>query len=656
MSDLVGQTIAGYPIQKLLNRGTCDEVYQAASSGAPLAIRVLRDGLRQDAALNAAVVKGWEAARAVAHANLAAVFSTGTDPGAGAYSLEELPPGKPLRQMIVGGSKVAWRDCLVLSEQLFAALQALHGAGQCFGCLWSGSVLITQDQDLKLEGAGGLGLVEQRLTDLVAGAATGYLAPELVEGTPVTFESDIYAAGACVYFIMAGQDAYPGEDADAIARNVLERKPPPLSGLRDDVPPEADEFVARLMAKDPTQRYGAVAAVLADIARLKNGEALAPLQGGRPAAPPRALPQAEERAADEAPVEAPQAAGATAAPQTAIGLAGVAKAPPGTRVVFGRLDTHVKSTIPQSDTEKRGDDLYRQGQLPLALATWKDAYLNATPHAALKVKIDLAEKEVKREAYSLTLEEARYRLGSRDYRGAINRARESLLAAENEAQRQDALAIESDAQRLLAEAIRVHKLKMAVVAVVGVGAIVVLLVLLGRNTNVEPDTGGSAEDLIKKEIAESKGAEPKAESRRLSCGAGTVTLPPPWTVSGNEGRVTAPGVPEPAVTFRMMQYPAGTKAVDKRTELRTSNGLGLKDARKLDDWENIGAFIGGVFICSELGFRYMEGGKARFRYYYLVGGPGDTLYEGQFDGREDLFTPDLRAQMRPIMQSWTYAK
>ena len=667
MNDLVGKAIAGYPLQKLLNKGAYEEVYQAASSGVPLAIRVLRAELRQDSALNAAVAKGWEAARVLAHPGMVTVYSTGIEPGVGAFSLEELPPGKPLRQMIMGGSKVAWRDCLVLAEQFFAALQTLHAAKVCHGCIWSGAVLVTQDQDLKLESAGGLSQIAHPLTAIVAGAASGYLAPEIVQGSPVSPESDLYGAGACMYFILAGQDPYPGEDEEVLARHVLERKPVPLSGLRDDVPPEAEEFIARLLAKDPVQRYGSAEGALSDLVRLKNGQPLLPLQGGRPAAPPRPSPQPSHPGGwggVRAPApEPPVAAAAEGTPRRATvpglvhGLADAAKAPPSTHVVFGRLETHVKSTIPQSDTEKRGDDFYRQGQLPLALASWKDAYLNATPHAALKYKIDLAEVEVKKEAYNLSLEEARYRLGSGDFKNAISRVREAMLAAEDEPQRQAALQLENEVLLRQEEAAKARFIKRILAA----AGLVVLLILsfwlLGRGPSEEPETvpvapGGDAANKTFASVPDKGASAPKAQ--KYGAGQATVTLPPPWVASIGQAQMQTSVGTEPVVTLKIAQCPAGTKIADRQAELRKAQAL--DKAEKCDDWDNIGAFIDGVYPCSELGFRYSAGDKTHYRYYYVVAGPEDSVYQAEFEGLEDFFTPDLRAQMRQIMLSLTYKK
>ncbi|MCY3024391.1 MAG: serine/threonine-protein kinase [Planctomycetota bacterium] len=648
MSDLTGKTIAGYPLVKLLSQGGYDEVYQVTTSGAPLAVRLLHAYLRQDQALSAAVVRGWEAARAVSHPNLVTVFSTGIEPGIGAYSLEEMPPGKPVRQMVLGGGKFAWRDCLVLVEQLCAALKALHAVRLCHGALWPGCVLMTQDQDMKLEGAGGVSLTDGWLTDLVTGPAVGYLAPEIIEGSPVSPESDFYGAGACLYFLIAGQDAFPGEDSTTIATGVLERKAPPLSALRDDVTPEAEQFVARLMARNPTERYGSLDDVLADIARLKSGQSLAPLKGGRAAAPPRPRPKAAPAPAAPA---APSAPPAKPAGKTTGFLAAIKG--PGTRTVFGRLETHVKSTIPQSDTEKHGDDLYRQGQLPLAVAAWRDAYLNATPHAALKVKIELGEQDLKRETYTMALEEARYRLSSGNFKGAISRAREAMAAAGNDKQRQDAVALEGEALDREEKALKARKIKLVAAGLVFVAVLVLLVRVLSKPpVDESPALPGNGEP--EKSDTVKKGTDDKRQVPKLTSGIASVTLPAPWTLNGNEGRVVLQGATDPVATLRITQCPPATVMAEKLKELRGAGGL--KDVRDLGDLPNVSGFIDGEYQSVELGIQYTDGGQTRLRYYYLIDGPGNVVFQAEFDGRDDPVALDLRTQARAIMQVWTFRK
>ena len=691
MSDMKGQTIAGYPIEKLLGKGSYSEAYQAATSAAPLAVKLLHPDLRQNAALNQAISKGWESARAVTHANLVSVFSTGIDPAHGAYCLEELVQGKSLRQMVLGGSKVAWRDCMIMAEQLFSALHALHSNNKCHGDIWPSNVLITQDQDLKLEGAGGLSAPAVWHTEIFIGAAIGYLAPETVRGSPINSACDLYAAGACLYFCLAGQDAFPGERLELVSKAVLERKPSPLSVLREDLPPEAEEFIARLLAKDPTQRYGEVTDVLADLKQLKSGGGLAPLKGGKTAPPPRIkappasarfsnnnlppvarfsnsnLPPVARYSNSNLPPVARYSNSNMAAVRGESGSDGSPLTPykplrgsasnSGLPKVFGRLETHVKSTIPQSDTEKRGDDLYRQGQLPLAVGAWKEAFENGTPHAALKAKIELADRELKKEVYNADMEEAKERAKTGDYRRAIARANEAMLSAENEHQRQDAVNLESEIISQMTEAEKKSKIKMAALGA-GVFVFVIIIIFLMRGSPKEPEITPVVSPPPKALGAGSvKTAVPQNTILNIPGANATIIQPAEWHPM-NTGRALAElhaiDPNQPAAILKITKYPSGSLRETLFKSMQTQSGL--KNANKLEEIENL-KFIDGHFQCSELGFNYiMDDGKQGTRYYFFIPGPGDALYGAEADGQDAVFTPALREQMRDMIRSWTYMR
>jgi len=675
MSDLNGQTVAGYPIQKLLGKGSYVELYEAQSSASPLAVRVLREDLRANTLLRNSVLKGWEAARTVQHASIKVMYSTGDDPAVGVYCLEEMIAGKSLRQMLLGGSKVAWRDCLILAEQLFAALVALHAARNLHGEIWPGGILITQDQDLKLEGAGGLTLMNTPIVDVIDGPALGYLAPEIVEGSPLSIESDIYSAGAVLHFIMAGQDPFPGEDPELIARSILEKKPTPLSALRDDVPAEAEAFIARLMAKDATQRPGVAADVLADIQRLKDGEPVAALKGGKPPAPPRPSRKTHAPDVDADAVVGHAAKGksgtmpATGNLQTmqekrvsgaALGAVGgnvnaksgflsAVKGGPSNQRVFGRLETHVKSTIPQSDTEKRADDFYRQGQLPLALANWREAFNSGTPHAALKIKIELGERELKKEAYTSALDEARHRIDKGDFKGAVLRAREAMMNADTEQQRGDAIKLEQEAIVTSKTASQSGNAK-TITAVVG---FIVLVIFVFKFFAAAPakDDGGETQAAP---TPDGKAPEIKAAGTvrfHITIANASIVPSAHWVVQDGTLQVPQPGTKAPAVTFRVVPH-NGTTAALKLDELRKNNGL--ENGIKIEDVENF-SIVDSVYPASELGFRYAKpDGAPALRYIYFVGGPQESLYAVEFDGVEKVFDMAVRSQMRPMILSWKY--
>lgn len=655
MSVLVGKTVGGYPVERSLGAHGYVELLEARTSAAPLNVRVLREDLRADSELCRQVQKGWETARAVQHAALRVVYSTGLEAGIGVYGLEEPVVGKSLRETVLSGSKIAWRDAIIFAEQLLGSLAALHAANLFHGCVWSGDVLITQDQDLKLSGAGLLTKIERQMLQVVPGPAAGYLAPETLSGSPPTVENDVYGAGACLYFLLSGRDPFPGEDAELIRETALEKRPPPISAMRDDITPEVEEYIGRLMTKDPTQRYGTIAAALADLQNLKSNKPLAPLVGGKPAPPPRPIKGNSglmQKARSGVQGAVPQGTSAVGMrPAKPLGAStGTLQAIKGqTGKVFGRLETHVKSTIPQSDTERKGDDYYRQGQLPLALSNWKDAFENDVPHAALKIKIELAEREMKREAFTSALDEAKLRLESGDYRAAISRAREALLSAENEQQRHEAMHIETEAGRRALESQKSTQIKLIVTTVVVVVVLILMFVFLKSSSPEHTEE----EDPERPAVAKLKGGDQAGRLAVPSTGA-TIHRPAHWQGDGSTLRYLPPGASEEnTVLMKVIKSPPQTDFTKRREELK--QGIGLPGATKLSSQDTM-TFLDGVFACSEIVFRYTRDGLPYARYYYLIQGPSEVVYQIEFDGPESVLDLAMQAQVREIMRSWSYKK
>ena len=113
----------------------------------------------------------------------------------------------------------------------------------------------------------------------VAHALTpSYAAPEQVRGEPVTTASDIYALGAVLYELLAGQRPYDlsGQTAAGIERTIAEVEPPPPSAV---APPERaralrgdlDTVVMKALAKEPDRRYATAEALAEDLRRHLDG-------------------------------------------------------------------------------------------------------------------------------------------------------------------------------------------------------------------------------------------------------------------------------------------------------------------------------------------------------------------------------------------------
>ncbi|GAA4229666.1 hypothetical protein GCM10022254_22620 [Actinomadura meridiana] len=87
-------------------------------------------------------------------------------------------------------------------------------------------------------------------------ATPAYTAPEQYEGRPADARSDLYAFGCTLYALLAGVPPFVGDTLPALMRQHLMVDPLPPSRGRPGYPPELDQLVLWLLAKDPARRPG----------------------------------------------------------------------------------------------------------------------------------------------------------------------------------------------------------------------------------------------------------------------------------------------------------------------------------------------------------------------------------------------------------------
>jgi serine/threonine protein kinase len=80
-----------------------------------------------------------------------------------------------------------------------------------------------------------------------------YLSPEQVEGERGDARSDLYSAGVVMYALLAGRLPFDGPDPIEVARRQIREPVPPLS---DALPAAVVQFVMKLLAKNPWDRFG----------------------------------------------------------------------------------------------------------------------------------------------------------------------------------------------------------------------------------------------------------------------------------------------------------------------------------------------------------------------------------------------------------------
>jgi serine/threonine protein kinase len=145
-----------------------------------------------------------------------------------------------------------------------AGLAAAHGAKVIHGELRPTKVFLAEAAGyaggfVKLLDFGLWRLAAERNGPGARADVARFTAPELLDGAKVDARTDEFALAAMAYRMVAGKDAFPGDDVAAVLRAVSRGTLVPLrSVVRCN--PAIDAVIRRGLARRPADRYGTVLA------------------------------------------------------------------------------------------------------------------------------------------------------------------------------------------------------------------------------------------------------------------------------------------------------------------------------------------------------------------------------------------------------------
>ena len=247
-----------------LARSATTVVYKGyqRSLGRFVLLKVLQPGLSHD---DERVLRLEAEARLIAqvqHPNVVAIYAAGYDDGQ-AYIAAEFVEGVDGRALMAGGPLPPDLAVFVVLEAA-RGLQGAHAQDILHRDLKPSNILISHEGRVKLTDFGMASLAHMEAGGEVRGTP-GYLAPELVRGEPPTAASDLFSLGLTFYEALAGRPAFTGTDTGALLNAVLHDDPLPRLERFVDLPEALRPICARLLAKNPDDRYRDAATLIADL-------------------------------------------------------------------------------------------------------------------------------------------------------------------------------------------------------------------------------------------------------------------------------------------------------------------------------------------------------------------------------------------------------
>jgi Tol biopolymer transport system component len=260
-----GTRLGPYEIVSVIGAGGMGEVYRAkdARLGRDVAVKVLPPSLADDDDRLRRFTLEAQAAGALNHPNVLAVFDVGTHDGA-PYLVSELLEGESLRARL-DRSRLPTSKAIDYARQIAAGLAAAHEKGITHRDIKPENLFVTTDGRVKILD---FGLAKQVTADhadatrlqSVTSAGTvlgtvGYMSPEQVRGKPADARSDIFSFGSVFHEMLSGQRTFSGESAVETMHAILETDPPELPASVVQKAPALARIVTRCLEKNPAERF-----------------------------------------------------------------------------------------------------------------------------------------------------------------------------------------------------------------------------------------------------------------------------------------------------------------------------------------------------------------------------------------------------------------
>ncbi len=278
----VGQNVGAWRLVRPIGRGGMGEVWLGERADGAfdmhVAIKLLHFGF--DAAMSERFRRERQVLADLDHRGVARLLDGGVTDSGMAYLVLEYVEGVPI-DVYCSERSLPVREVLRLFLAVCAAVQHAHSRLVVHRDVKPANVLVTPRGEPKLLDFG----IARILSDS-AGATRAldrlgtprYASPEQVTGGPVSTATDVYSLGALLYHLLAGRPPLDLDSQDTLswAHKIAREIPPRASRVattkrRTHLAGDLDAILAKSLSKEPSQRYGSVEALAADVRRHLSG-------------------------------------------------------------------------------------------------------------------------------------------------------------------------------------------------------------------------------------------------------------------------------------------------------------------------------------------------------------------------------------------------
>jgi len=256
------------------------EVYLADDTGLKrqVALKRIAPTMSGDSKSRQRLWKEAELASRLNDPHIAAVYDV-IEEGDEVFIVMEYVEGETLRSRLTRSLSVA--EFFSISTQCAAALAVAHQAGLLHRDIKPENIMLTGSGQVKALDFGvaretpGTDGANTRKT-FESGRFSGtlvYMSPEILDEKHADARSDIFSLGVVFYEALTGHNPFRREGFLATCNAIMHEDPPPLRERNSEVPKELEHIVAKMLAKNPEERYATAADLRVDLDAARRGMA-----------------------------------------------------------------------------------------------------------------------------------------------------------------------------------------------------------------------------------------------------------------------------------------------------------------------------------------------------------------------------------------------
>jgi len=274
-----------YRVLDLLGAGGMGWVYRAADSrtNEVVALKVLLDRHKEDRGMLARFQQEARAGQVLNHPHIVRTRSTGSAGGL-LYMILDFVEGPSLLELLLRCRRLPWAQACDMARQAALGLDHAHRAGWVHRDVKPQNLLLDRQGHLKLldfglammrEGEGGDEFSMAMIFGHECIGTPAYMAPEqATDSLTADGRSDIYGLGCTLFAALTGDTPFPLRTPAEVVKAHQTQPPRSVRDLVPEIPVDVARIVAKMLAKNPDERYQTAAEVAAALEPWSRAEPL----------------------------------------------------------------------------------------------------------------------------------------------------------------------------------------------------------------------------------------------------------------------------------------------------------------------------------------------------------------------------------------------